>query len=291
MNTGGVGAAARALFTSQPTVSRELAHMEQRLGLQLFDRVRGRLQPTAAAQVLFDEVQRAYIGLERIAHTAALLRQHQGAQVSVLCLPLFAHSLLPQAWASVRARFAQAQLRVTPQESPILEQWLSSQTHDVGLIERNVAPPGTRLQALLQADEVCVVPVDHALASKPVLSLADFEGQPFVHLAPDDPYRLQIDAIFASAGVQRGFAVETPSAVSVCAMVRHGLGLAVVNPLTALEFAGSGLVIRRWAVSVPFQVSLVRPEQRPGNALADELELALLQAATQRLDALVQSFL
>ena len=69
------------------------------------------------------------------------------------------------------------------------------------------------------------------------------------------------------------------------------LGMRIEAGAVTLEFAGAGLVIRRWAVSVPFRVSLVRPDQRPGNALTDELELALLQAATQRLDALAQSFL
>src|SRR4051812_41704522 len=59
MTAGSVTAAAQALFTSQPTVSRELARMQYLLGLALFDRVRGRLQPTAQAYALFDEVQRS----------------------------------------------------------------------------------------------------------------------------------------------------------------------------------------------------------------------------------------
>lgn len=291
MTSGSVSAAARALFTSQPTVSRELAHLEQRLGLALFDRVRGRLQPTGAALALFDEVQRSFVGLERIALTAAQLRARQGGQVSVLCLPLFAHSLLPQAWARVRAKSPQAELRLSPQESPFLEQWLAAQTHDLGLIERSTPPPGTRLRPLFRADEVCVMPEGHPLAARPVIELADFEGQPFVHLASDDPYRLQIDALFAVAGVQRQSVVETPSAVSVCAMVRAGLGLAVVNPLTALEFAGAGLVIRRWGASLPFEVSVVRPERRPANPLTEVLEQALLDEAGERLRQLGQSFL
>ena len=74
MIAGSVTGAAAALFTSQPTVSRELARMERLLGLQLFERVRGRLQPTAPAFALYEEVQRSYAGLERIADTALLLR-------------------------------------------------------------------------------------------------------------------------------------------------------------------------------------------------------------------------
>ena len=56
MTAGSVTGAAEALFTSQPTISRELSRMESLLRLALFDRVRGRLQPTAQAYALFEEV-------------------------------------------------------------------------------------------------------------------------------------------------------------------------------------------------------------------------------------------
>ena len=63
MTAGSVTAAAQILFTSQPTVSRELARLESLLGIALFDRVRGRLQPNAQALALYEEVQRSYVGL------------------------------------------------------------------------------------------------------------------------------------------------------------------------------------------------------------------------------------
>jgi DNA-binding transcriptional LysR family regulator len=62
-------------------------------------------------------------------------------------------------------------------------------------------------------------------------------------------------------------------------MVREGLGLAVVNPLTALAFAGNGLELRPFSVSIPFRVSLVRPEYRPSTPLADQFAQALRDEA------------
>jgi DNA-binding transcriptional LysR family regulator len=46
MTAGSVTKAAEMLFTSQPTVSRELARMEFIIGFALFERVHGRLRPT-----------------------------------------------------------------------------------------------------------------------------------------------------------------------------------------------------------------------------------------------------
>ncbi|MCY1550737.1 hypothetical protein D9M68_870120 [compost metagenome] len=73
--------------------------------------------------------------------------------------------------------------------------------------------------------------------------------------------------------------VETSTAASVCAMVRQGLGLSIVNPLSALDEAGRGLQIRRLGTSIPFRVQLIRPEFRPSSSLVDEAEEVLHQQA------------
>ena len=54
MTTGSVTEAAVLLRTSQPTASRELARFESLVQINLFDRVRGRLVPTAPALMLFE---------------------------------------------------------------------------------------------------------------------------------------------------------------------------------------------------------------------------------------------
>lgn len=86
MVTGSTTRAAEMLYTSQPTISRELARMEQVVGFALFERAHGRLRPTMAALTLFDDVRLAYVGLERVAATAARLREFRDGQLSVIAL-------------------------------------------------------------------------------------------------------------------------------------------------------------------------------------------------------------
>ncbi|GAB2896019.1 LysR family transcriptional regulator [Uliginosibacterium flavum] len=280
MRAGSVTGAAGLLFTSQPTVSRDLARLEQLLGYALFDRQRGRLKPTARALALYEEVQRSYQGLERILATAADLREARGGQLALVCVPAFAQALLPAVCKRFFAQHPQVSVTITPQESPVLEEWLSAQRFDLGLTEHASAPPGTALEVLLEADEVCVLPTGHALLAKPALRPADFANQPFISLAPGDPYRIQLDAVFRERGVARRMQLETQSAASVCSLVREGLGLAIVNPLTALDYAERGLALRRFTVSIPFRVSMVRPEYRPSTPLADHFVAALRAEAT-----------
>ena len=273
MAAGSATGAAALLHSSQPTVSRELARLESLLGYALFERVQGRLRANARALALWDEVQRSWQGLERVVDRAVALGRPDAVQLSLLCLPALAHTLVPAAAARLVRAQPHARLSVTPQESPLLEEWMSAQRFDLGLCEQAAAPPGTRAEVLLTLDEVAVLPAGHALAQRAVLDLADFAGQPFVSLSPDDPYRREIDARFAHAAVPRSLRMETHSAQAVCAMVAQGLGVAIVNPLTALAAtggagaagaqAGSGLVLRRLAFSIPFSVACVLPLYRP----------------------------
>jgi DNA-binding transcriptional LysR family regulator len=112
-----------------------------------------------------------------------------------------------------------------------------------------------------------------------VLAPQDFSGERFVSLAAGDPYRQAIDQMFAQAQVSRNTCLETASAVAVCAMVRQGLGLAIVNPLTALDLSGPDLVVRPLSVAIAFQVSLLLPEVAAPHPLRDALVDAIVGAA------------
>lgn len=287
MTTGNLTEAALMLHTSQPTVSRELARFEKVLGLKLFERTRGRLHPTVQGLRLFEEVQRSWYGLERIVSAAESLREFRQGELSIVCLPVFSQSFLPMLLHPFLTRYPEVNLTIVPQESPLLEEWLSAQRHDLGLTETLVTPAGTQRTELLSLDEVCVLPAGHPLAQKQILTPADFQGENYISLSQTDSYRQLLDTLFAEHQVKRRMVVETHSAASICAMVRAGVGIAVVNPLTALDYAGTGIVIRRFSVSVPFTVSLIRPLHRPASALVDAFSEHLqggLSTLTAKLD-------
>lgn len=275
MTAGSVTGAAALLHTSQPTLSRDLARMEQLLGYALFERERGRLKATARARALFEEVERSFQGLARVIERAQSLGRAEDMELSVLSLPALSHALLPAALGLLLAEHPAARVSITPAEPPLLDAWMAEQRFDLGLAEQGTPLPGVRVEPVLEADEVAVLPAGHALALRERLALADFQGQDFISLAEDDPYRREIDTRFAAAGVARRLRVQTHSAVAVCELVRAGLGVAIVNPLTAAACARDGLAVRPLAVSIPYRVSALLPLHRPAQPLVDRLLSAL----------------
>lgn len=275
MTAGNLTEAAALLNTSQPTVSRELARFEKLIGLTLFSRSRGRLHPTVQGLRLFEEVQRSWYGLDRILSAAESLREFRQGELSVVCLPVFSQSFLPSLIEPFLRRYPDLSLSIVPQESPLLEEWLSAQRHDLGLTETLTTPAGTERQPLLTLNEVCVLPAGHPLCRKTTLTPEDFAGENYISLSRSDSYRQLLDTLFHEQGVRRRMVVETHSAASVCALVGAGAGISIVNPLTARDYCHrsdgntGGVVVRAFSIAVPFTVSLIRPVHRPASALVD----------------------
>jgi len=94
---------------------------------------------------------------------------------------------------------------------------------------------------LFTFDEVCVLPLGHPLLAREVLHPADFQGESFLSQSPSDRVRLELDEVFRQHGVTRTMSMEAYDASTICCLVREGLGVAIVNPFSALSFAGYGV--------------------------------------------------
>src|SRR3546814_11398912 len=71
MRGGSVTEAGRRLGISQPAVSAALKHSEDQLGMQLFRREHGRLEPTPEAMDLYPEVEALFQKFHSIRRSAA----------------------------------------------------------------------------------------------------------------------------------------------------------------------------------------------------------------------------
>ena len=110
MVTGSVSGAARLLHVSVPAISRLLSHTESRLGFALFERIKGRLHPTAEARRLYLEVEQVHGGVQRIGSLTRELAARARGFVSILSSPSLGQMIVPLAIAQLRTTLPDLQV-------------------------------------------------------------------------------------------------------------------------------------------------------------------------------------
>ena len=269
MRAGTTHKAAALLQVTQPAVSQSLKRLEAQAGLVLFQRSSGRLVPTPEAQALMHEVDRAFVGMEAIAHRLRSLRDFGLSHLDISCYPAFGLGFMPRALVrlrqqlgeqSPRASWPQVSLQV--QSSKDVRDRASMGLCDFGLMADELPLDGINHSNFTRMSGVVVMPPGHALARFKKITPAQLAETDFIALNPEDASRQRLEAALATHGVQLRIAAYTPYAASVCEMALRGLGVGLVNPMTALDYAERGLVVRRLSIDVQFACVLVLPSAK-----------------------------
>ncbi|MER9171167.1 LysR substrate-binding domain-containing protein [Mesorhizobium australicum] len=275
MNSGSLTSAAEQLRTSQPTVSRELAALERQLGFKLFERLSRRIYATEQAVQFYAEVKRSYVGIDHLAQVADTILDNVTSHIQIACLPLFSESVMPSV---CRRLVSDGSARVTfhSLDNAELMRELLALHYELGVVEVGVAVNGMNMQEYEIGDEVCIVPANHPLARLDVISPIDLRGESLVTFPLNDRYRRRFDHLFADIGQSNNIRFETNTAGSVCALVEQGVGVGLINPISARAWLGRGIAVRRFSVSIPFIVGICQPLGRPRSRLAERVTELLL---------------
>jgi DNA-binding transcriptional LysR family regulator len=273
MSSGSVTQAAAALRTSQPTVSRELKEFERCLGFSLFARKGRSLVPTEAAISLHGEVRRSFIGLEEIERTAEAIRANASAHIKIVCMPAYSTTLLPPLCRDFLQKNESIRLSIFAIGNAVTATGVSAQHYDLCIVEADLGFAGWTSISVNAGEQVCILPEGHPLTRKNVLSPADFEGVDFIYFSANDMYRRNLDNIFREHGVTRRLTMEVSTAAAVCSLVLHGIGVSIINPISAMHCLSEGVEMRRLSFSVPYIVRLHKnqsaPSPQPLNAFAE----------------------
>ena len=265
MVTGSMTLAARRMGVSQPAISRLLKDFQDELDLVLFDKRGTGVVPTAEATALYAEVERSFVGLDRIQATAEHIRTRRNTSLRIAALPALANGYLPRFAGTVLMRRPELDLGLFGLISPLVVDWVINRQCDLGFAELPIAHPVLDVLPMPVLTRVAVLPSEHRLAAKTMLTPEDFEGENFISLKLGSSSRHRIDEVFDTRGVRRIMRAETHLSEIMCGLVSSGFGVAICDPFTAAEFATRGVVTRPFAPAIPFEFAALTP---PGVSLA-----------------------
>ena len=264
---GSISEAAEFLNVSQPAVSRLIKDLEAEVGFLLFDRRQGRVFTNDDGLAFYEEVHRAYIGLQRISRYAEQIRNRETGTLRIACLPAIGLSIMPKVIAEFQELYPGVRISFQVVRSTTVLQFLTSMRCDIGIVESSFSAPTIDEGPIFGMDSVCVVPPDHPLSAAAVIRPEDLAGESFISLDADSKTRFKIDAIFDSAKVSRTMLMETPLTSMACSLVLEGCGVSIVDPMTASNFVQQGLVVRPFTPAAEFSFRILNSIQISGTSL------------------------
>ena len=139
MLTGSVTEAAALMGVTQPAVSRLLRDLQALLNMPLFEKRGTGLVPNAAAVALYTEVERSFVGLERIGAAAEEIRSRRTGFLRVAALPALANGYLPRLAGHFLKDRPNLNLSLFGVISPLVVDWVTNNQCDVGFAEVPIA--------------------------------------------------------------------------------------------------------------------------------------------------------
>lgn len=266
MLTGKMTAAAELMSITQPAVSRLIRDFEIDTKLKLFDRRGNQLTPTREALTLLQEVERAYVGLSRIKAFAEEISRQNAGMLRIAAMPALANGIMPRflAWFLRDRPNVHASLNGIP-SSLVIEAVASGQV-DLGFADGPLDRPGFLIETR-PIPAVVAVPTGHRLADREDIMPADLANERMITLEPGTLFAMRVEV--ALAGIPRSSTLETRLSHTALTLVSEGAGIAIIDPSSATEFRGRGVVVRPFAIFVDAGFLAIRRSQGSDSVLAE----------------------
>lgn len=276
---GSVSAAARALDVSQPSVTKVVKHAETVLGFTLFERRKGRLIPTQDTHTLQVEMTDIVDRVQALRRTTVNMRFGRVGSLRISALPSLSLKLIPAAVAS----FMQSRTDVsfdlqTLHHEDIVRKLYEREADLAVAFEVPSAMPV--VARVVGAGELVVLFRRAQMPAAPErLSLHDLAGHDLVSMVRSGPmgHRLSIELNRIGSALREVASARTFYVAG--ALVRAGVGIAIVDSFTAAAMQDAELDFRPLDPPVAFDVHAIHLESRPLSKLYSGFLDSLTKAA------------
>jgi LysR family transcriptional regulator, cys regulon transcriptional activator len=238
---------AKALFTSQPGVSKAILELEEELGIDIFSRHGKRLrsitEPGQQVLACIEIIMREVGNLKRIGEEYS--RQDSGT-FSIATTHTQARYVLPTPVAQLRKQLPNLRISLHQGSPDQVARMLIDETADLGLATESLAQYAELVTLpCYEWQHVMVVPRDHPLAASERIGLEQLASEPLVSYHPSFTGRTRIDKAFAARHLTPNIVLEAIDADVIKTYVRLGMGVGIVAEMAMREEPpGSDLVAR-----------------------------------------------
>jgi DNA-binding transcriptional LysR family regulator len=274
MMTGTISGAADMLNVSAPGISRLVKHTEESLGIRLFERKAGLFTPSVEAARVFDQVREVYKGVENLQVAVGSLQKGEDVRLAFATAPSIAQFIAARTLQRLRSRYDDLFVDMNVLKIEETVDYLLLERGEFVIMSSAVENAAIENEQIAEGRLVVILPEGHALARKESVSAADLSGEALIGVDPADPYGALLARPFAIAGVDMRHAMRGRFAQTVVSLVRHGLGVAVIDEFSVAEVYMPGLERRPLTEDVKVNSFVAR---KRGRVLSGFAEYAIAQ--------------
>lgn len=282
--------AAERLHLTQSALTRQIAQLEESLGVRLFKRDTRHVELTAAGEVFIEEAKRVLESAHRAVALAQGTQRRDQGEIRIAYSPLVdlqvageLKRLLASSNPTLQVSFSG--MSIKQQISGILDG-----SYPLGLAVLPVDDPALFTEVLLSQPLAAVLPTAHRLARKRHIDLRDLDDDLIVWIPPSlhSSFYAHFMAWCRSAGYHPTVAQEATGIAECLQFVADGIGISfAAESVRRLQFPG--VVIRRvWSPSFLVETGLICRRDNKSTVLQQILKAAV-QHFTPRESSSVQA--
>ena len=241
---GSVTAAAQALFLTQPTVSKTLARLEEKLGCTLFHRSKKGVTLTPEAVQLYAHIAPACEHILKAEEELASRRTEAAGSIRIGASETTLHHFLLPFLERFRSAFPDVHLKIANTNTPAAVSALEDGLIDCAVITSPMETEGLEITVLCDFEDMVIAGTQYAfLAGKP-LPLSALETFPLICLEEGTSSRWRLQRYFLQHGLTLRPDIELATSDLITPLVRHNLGIGFVPAEFARGALAAGEVVR-----------------------------------------------
>ncbi|SEG69458.1 DNA-binding transcriptional regulator, LysR family [Bosea lathyri] len=277
---------ARLLNITQPAVSKAIAQLQDSVGIQMFKRVRGRLQASEDTLRLLAETERLLNQVTLFSDEVTALHEARHGRLSVAAVPALAIGAIAGTVGSFMRSHPKVKVDLSAEMSSRIVTEVAQHRVELGFIHGDPQNLNIRAVPMGESEMVCQFRSDHRLAKKDLISPQDLAGEPLVLLSPASPPNHLIRESFAKVGVHPDVVAEV-NASHLSGEITSHTGVAFVDPMSVAANRSRTTICRRFHPSVVLRVYAISSALRPMSRIATEFQ-SLAQASIHKAIAAAQ---
>ena len=267
--------AADELHMTQPAVTFQVRQLEEQFNTRLFDRTHNRISLTDAGHRVFESAGKIF---QLYAEMDNAVRELTGDISGVLILgasTTIAEYMLPVLLGDFKEKFPDVVIRLKVANTDGIVSQVENNMIDLGVVEAPVSNKNLVVEKCRMDELVLIVPPNHELASRDVISLAEITKYPFICREEGSGTREVMIESMNAAGIcntDLSVSMELGSLEAIKGAVEAGMGVSVLSSATiAKELKLGSLVAIKLDPPLTRPFSFVHQKQKFRVRAMDEL--------------------